>query len=74
MIQSISATAFRFKGDLIDTTLMEYESKNCGGAKIHKVKSTLCALSCVAQDLLKGNKVSIHYVERQLRIWNQLIL
>jgi hypothetical protein len=52
---------------MVDTVLMNFESRNCGSAHIHAIKQSITILACVAEELNQGKKVSEPLVEKTLR-------
>jgi hypothetical protein len=54
MMKPVTRTAFQYKGQLIDVTLMHYESRNCGGAQIHEKNQALTYLYSFAERLHRG--------------------
>jgi len=54
MLKPITPTSFQYKGQVIDVTLMHYESRNCGGARIHEKNQVLTFLYYIASRLHNG--------------------
>lgn len=54
MMKPVTPTAFQYEDQLIDVTLMHYESRKCGGALIHEKNQALTILYSFAERLHRG--------------------
>jgi len=63
IITSLSRTAFMVDDELIDTVVMTYEARNCGGARIHAVSNNIMTLTAIADELHRGLPVDLNVLK-----------
>ena len=65
MLESISITAFKYNGQLIDVLQLTYDYRKAGRS-IHQVASALTTLQAIVIELEEGLEVADTFVEEQL--------
>lgn len=59
MVESTSVSSFLLDGRLVDVVALQFETRNFGGAQLHRVAQQICILSCLAADLHDGFDIDV---------------
>ena len=64
---SLSPTAFMFGNELVDTVMLAWEARNCGGAANHRKSTAVTTLALVAELLHRGMDIDSSDVQQALQ-------
>ena len=66
-VTSLSNTTFMFDGHIVDTVVMAYDARNCGGARIHSTGNRIMTLTAIADEIHRGMPADVDTITNVLK-------